>query len=169
MPLPTKKETHKYQFTDDIRFFQKAIVLHPTEKKILTIRRSDTDLIRPGTWDLPGGNLLYGELHHPGLRREILEEAGLEVEDIRELKVITHFDAKLPMYYIIIGSMCKATSDSVQISDEHSAFQWITPKEFLALDPRYVYKEERALDLQSPDLLRDFVYLAFVMKELRIK
>ena len=61
---------------------QKTIVFN-AEGKILALRRSDTDHSRPLTWDLPGGQFEEGEDLEESARREIREEAGIEVEDLK--------------------------------------------------------------------------------------
>lgn len=159
MALPTDPETYKYLFSDDIRFLQKAIVMHPSDNKFLIIKRSDNDFVRPGTWDLPGGSMVYGELHQDALKREILEETGLKIKNVKEIKAITAYDKEKPLYYILIGSVCTAISDEVELSEEHSEYKWVTKDEFLSSDPNYSYKENRKLDLGSTDLLRDLVYI----------
>lgn len=74
-PLPTDISTHGYLFSDDMRFVQKAVILHPTENgKFLIIKRHDNDHVRPGAWDLPGGSVLFGEEHGSALMREILRK-----------------------------------------------------------------------------------------------
>ena len=158
MPLPTDPATRTYLFTDDMRFVLKAIVMHPREEKFLIIMRSQTEFVRPGTWDLPGGCLSYGELHRDALRREIFEEAGLLVEGIREAKVLTSFNAEQPMYFLLVAAQCRATSDLVLLSDEHMAYQWVTREVFLAMDQSYRYVENRELEIGSTHFLRDIVY-----------
>lgn len=161
MVSPKNVKRHKYQFADDIKFFQKAIVIHPTDNKFIIIKRSKTDPVRPGTWDLPGGNTLYGELHTDALKREILEETGMQVKNIKVVHVVTYFEKEKPMYYLVIGFLCTATSDKLKLSDEHSEFRWTTKDKFLALDKNYSYREDRQFDPYSTDSLRDMVFLAF--------
>lgn len=158
MALPTKPEAYKYLFTDDMRFIQKAVIKHPGENKFLIVKRCKSEYIRPGTWDLPGGNLLYGEIADEGLRREIFEETGLPIVDLKPFYVVTKHDTSKPMYYLLLGWQCRATSDHVVLSHEHSEYAWVTKKEFVALDPAYTYREKRDLDTNSTNFLRDIVY-----------
>lgn len=60
---------------------QKAII-YDDQGRVLTIRRTKTAPTRPLQWDLPGGELDYGEDTHAGMRREIKEETCLEVETL---------------------------------------------------------------------------------------
>jgi len=54
----------------------KALILDDA-KRFLLFREKD------GTWELPGGGLDFGEHPHECLRRELKEEAGLEVTGIK--------------------------------------------------------------------------------------
>jgi ADP-ribose pyrophosphatase YjhB (NUDIX family) len=52
---------------------------------------------RPGAWTLPGGGLDHGEDPRDGVRREVYEETGLQVEPDRLLDVSSsHFVAQAP-------------------------------------------------------------------------
>lgn len=55
-----------------------AVVVVNEEGKILVIQRRDT-----GDWQIPGGVLELGETIQDGLRREVREETGLDVEPVR--------------------------------------------------------------------------------------
>lgn len=122
-------------FTNDIKFWQKAVVFHPVEKhKFLTLRRSLADESRPGLWDLSGGNVDFGELAEIALPREIREETVLEVVNIRPIWVHSRFLEKHNRYELFIGYMCEAVHDRVQLSAEHIEFKWVTKEEFLQLE-----------------------------------
>ncbi len=55
-----------------------AAVIWNDRREILLIRRAKEP--RKGQWSLPGGKVEFGEKLADGLRREIREETGLEVE-----------------------------------------------------------------------------------------
>lgn len=151
-----------YLFTENVRLVQKAIVLHPHENKFLIIKRSATEFIRPNTWDIPGGSAHYGELHKDTLIREVKEESGLSVENIQEINVITSYDSKKPMYFIIIGSVCTATSDNVTLSSEHGEYKWVTAQEFLDTIPKYTFIKDRPFNIHATDFLGDIISLYFM-------
>lgn len=136
MSKPKDKEKQKYMFADDIKFLQKAVVFHPEKRrKFLILKRSAKLHSRPNDWDLPGGNVLFGELHDDSLTDEILEETGLTVRKIKPIQVVTDYVRDKKIYVIFIGYSCIATSDSVTIGEEHSEYRWVTKQEFTNLNP----------------------------------
>ena len=118
---------------------QKAIIYNE-DGKILTIRRSE-DSPRPLTWDLPGGNLEFGEGLESSILREIKEEIGLEVEKLLLLNVFENLDS-IDLFRVTIGYTAKAKTTNVILSHEHVDFKWVTPEEFLKLD---IYEPHRKL------------------------
>lgn len=120
-------------FTNNIKFFQKAALFHPHKPCLLTLKRHPDDS-SPNQWDLPGGNVDFGELHLVALEREILEETGLSVIGLRVVDVVTKFDPKIQVYILFIGYQGRATSEAVQLSQEHIAYQWVSAADYVALD-----------------------------------
>ena len=97
--------------------------------KILLLQEDsrDPDHINAGMWDLPGGRIEFGEYPLDGLKREVKEECGLEVEIIKPICV----DHWLPQPYkdeewqiVGIFYVCKVTGGKVRLSHEHRAFEW---------------------------------------------
>jgi len=131
MAIPKNPKKRKYMFSDDMKFLQKAVVYHPTQNKFLALRRSLSDPSRPNCWDLPGGNVLFGKIHSASLEKEIFEEASLKIKHIRPIQVITNYIKKV--YYLFISYKCKAISQKVKLSREHSEYKWVTKREFLKL------------------------------------
>ena len=136
MPKPTDIDKQKYMFTDDIKFLQKAVVFHPDDQNLfLALKRPVNAVSRPNDWDLPGGNVLFGELHDESLGKEIREETNLKIKDLRPVQVITSYDDKKENYYIFNGFYCQAIGKDVKISSEHCEYRWVAKKEFIELAP----------------------------------
>jgi 8-oxo-dGTP pyrophosphatase MutT (NUDIX family) len=113
-----------------LNFHQKAIILN-SENKFLALRRS----YGQKTWDLPGGGVEIPEEHETGLRREIREEAALEIADeIKPLQVVSGYNKEEDAYYLFIGYVTKAVSMEVTLSPEHTDYCWVTKEEFLQLE-----------------------------------
>lgn len=113
------------------------------EDKFLALKRPADDYSRPNCWDLPGGNLGFGENIDKCLRREIEEETSLDVKDIQPLHIISELDSKKNIFWIEIGYTCKYNEGEVKLSSEHTEYRWVTKDEFL--------------ELKSADYLVEFV------------
>ena len=110
---------------------QKAFVVN-NEGKVLAIKRSETDDRRPLQWDLPGGWLDEGETLERGIIREVKEETGVVAENPRLVftKTATRTwvegdDAKKKGNCIFLFYAVEATIDSVTLSYEHVAYEWM--------------------------------------------
>ena len=107
----------------------KVIVVN-AEGKLLALRRSATDPARPLTWDLPGGVLEHGEILEEAIRRETLEETGIEIN------MITIHDASAVLnaqgqYWLQICYVAKVGVPEVVLSYEHDQYEWLSKDEFL--------------------------------------
>jgi len=143
-----RKNMPKHLFTEDIKFLQKVVVFHPKKKDLfLALKRPSTVKSRPNCWDLPGGNVNFGERHDVALRREVVEETELEIEHVKPIHVLTNFDQTNKIYYLYIGYMAHAINDDVHIGEEHTEYKWVTQSEFL--------------EMQSADFLQDHVMKVF--------
>lgn len=99
-----------------------AIILNDNNQ-ILFTERSSTDDYFPGYWELPGGGMEYGETPQEGLKREILEECGIEIEIIKPIDANTYFINELQR--IEITFLCKAKDTKVKLSHEHTKHLWL--------------------------------------------
>lgn len=155
----TIESVPSYLFTKNIRFVVKAVVWHPdiTSHKFLVLRRSDKEFIRPATLDIPGGGIHFGELYQDGLVREVYEETGLKIHDIKELILFTSYQSEEKIYNIILGTSCIADDDTIILSDEHQKYTWMTPEEFLKHHPGYNFVSNRLFNIHSTDFICDIV------------
>jgi len=122
----------------------KTIVVRE-DGKLLALRRSKTCPRRPFSWDLPGGDVEFGEELEVSAKREVQEEAGLAVSEIALLDVVG-FVAKDGHYWATVAYVTHVPQDAeVSISWEHDQFEWIPREEFLAREStdrikRFLYK-----------------------------
>lgn len=110
----------------------KAAVVN-AEGQILLLREARSrDATQTGKWGLPGGRLDPGERFLDGLQREVLEETGLRIIAGRPLyvgewnPVIRGAEHQI----IAIFMLCRLEEgQTVQLSDEHDEYAWISPAE----------------------------------------
>jgi len=104
----------------------KAVIMK--NGKILLMKRSDDYGYATGWWDIPGGRTIAGEEPEEGLKREVMEETGLELKNIiRPLDARTVFknDEK---QIVRITFLCEADGD-VKLSGEHTEHDWFDLKD----------------------------------------
>lgn len=87
------------------------------------IKRGEKDPHTPGKWEIPGGRLKSGEDPFEGLKRETMEEIGLNIEILNPLKV-HHFTRDDGQKIIMITFLCRPLSGAVNLSEEHSEHSW---------------------------------------------
>ena len=113
-----------------------------TAAGIITDKRGRVLLLkhrfRPGSgWGLPGGFMNVGEQPDEALRRELREEAGLEVTDI---KVFTARSFHKPKQVEIVFC-CRAVGETAELNYEIQKAAWFLPNEF----PEELPKEQALL------------------------
>ena len=95
---------------------------------ILVIKRAGDETHLENLWDVPGGRFDYGEKPEEGLKREIKEEAGLEVDIIEPVKSWTFMRENGEQ---VFGTtfLCQPEDLEIELGDEHTDFQWIEKEE----------------------------------------
>ena len=117
--------------SDLLRVAQKALLIRE-DGKILALRRSKTDPNRPLTWDLPGGDVEFGEDLTESIKREVRAETGLVIDNFTLLDVIGFVIPNGEEYWRSIGYSVRVPQDTaVAISWEHDQFEWLSRDEFL--------------------------------------
>lgn len=109
----------------------KAIIKN-SEGKFLLLRRSGK-VARAGQWSFPGGGVDRGEDLTDAVKREAVEETGLE---ILEPKIfITKSAFRGEDFVVSIGYICAMKEGSEPVLNwEHDDMVWITKEEALLLD-----------------------------------
>ncbi|QHZ48460.1 NUDIX domain-containing protein [Bacillus sp. NSP9.1] len=133
-----------------------AVVINE-EKQILLQKRVDNN-----KWSLPGGNMEPGESISEAIKREVLEETGLNVEVIKLIGVysdpnhiIAYQDGEVRQQFSICF-FCKPKSGTLIISEESKEVSYINIKELdsLSIHPSQQLRIKDALSFKNEAYIR---------------
>jgi len=117
----------------------KAIIKNK-EGKYLVLFKSDIEDINPNEIDIPGGRLEFGEGVEEGLKREIREEINLIINIEKPSRVWSLL--KDDLHLVGITFLATYVEGSINLSDEHNSYRWVTKEEILEGDyPKWIKKE----------------------------
>ena len=116
------------------------IILQNTEGKYLMLLRSAIKYPEAGAkWEIAGGRINPGTSLLENLKREVIEETGLEVKG--EPKLIAAQDI-LKTKHIVRLTYTGHADGEVKLSDEHTEFKWVGLEELKKLEPMDRYVKE---------------------------
>ena len=102
-----------------------------SEGRLLLVERGHEPL--KGYWSLPGGILETGETLIQGIRREVLEETGLDVEPLSIFEVFERImpdgEGKTEYHYVLIDYLCRPVGGSLQAASDVSRVVWVSQPE----------------------------------------
>jgi len=95
--------------------------------KVLLAKRANEP--SKGKWSLPGGTIELGESHLEALKREIREEAGIEIQ-IRDLvavidRVVLDKHGRVRYHYLILEYWAEHTQGNAKGSSDVLATKWV--------------------------------------------
>lgn len=103
------------------------------DEKILLLKIRSRSAHDAGKWEIPGGKVKKCEFFDESLKREYLEETGLEI-DVDSLYNVVRNDytacktsEKVKSIQLIMKVTCE--SDEVVISEEHDDYGWFSMDE----------------------------------------
>lgn len=91
-----------------------------------------------GTYALPGGHLEFGETPEECAAREVLEETGLEVKNVRFLTATNDILEKEGKHYVTMFMVCERSNEEeeeprVTEPDKCEGWEWSSWEELVAL------------------------------------
>ena len=101
-----------------------GVVIH--RDRALLIRRGSEPL--KGEWSIPGGMLELGEELADGVRRELKEETGLEVEPLECILVfdrIMREGERVKYHYVIVDYLCRRKRGRLHAASDVIDARWV--------------------------------------------
>ncbi|WP_405579480.1 NUDIX domain-containing protein [Streptomyces sp. NBC_01092] len=99
--------------------------------RVLAVRRGPA-VARPGYWQPVSGKIEAGETQRDAVVREVQEEVGLTVVPLAKVWESQTDDGSFRLHWWTARA---ETGDVVPDPDEVGEARWVTPQEFLSLDP----------------------------------
>lgn len=91
-----------------------------------------------GQWSLPGGGLETGERLEDGLRREVREETGLEVNILSLAgvydRIMPDASGRTRFHYVLIDYVCSVAGGTLRAGGDAAEVRWIEENELDALE-----------------------------------
>jgi ADP-ribose pyrophosphatase YjhB (NUDIX family) len=113
-----------------------GVVVH--RQRALLIRRGCEP--HKGQWSIPGGMLELGEELADGVRRELKEETGLDVEPLQMVAVfdrITREGKRVKYHYVIVDYVCRLKRGQLKPASDVLDARWVRREEM----PQYHLSE----------------------------
>ncbi|MFA6013225.1 MAG: NUDIX domain-containing protein [Desulfobacteraceae bacterium] len=102
--------------------------------KILITQRSFERPHAPGEWEILTGRVDQGEGFEEALKREVMEEVGLEVEVLQPFNTFHFFRGQEKTEHLGVSFVCRYKGGNVKLDKtEQIEFKWTTPDEALKL------------------------------------
>jgi 8-oxo-dGTP diphosphatase len=95
---------------------------------ILLVERGQEPL--KGYWSIPGGIVETGERLAEGIRREVREETGLEVDALAVFeifeRIIPDAQGKTEYHYVLIDYLCRPRGGKLAPASDVSSVAWVS-------------------------------------------
>jgi 8-oxo-dGTP diphosphatase len=109
----------------NIKPFNLAVraVIYDEQGRCLLLRRSAYNRSFVGTWEWPGGKADPGETIDVAVRREVAEEAGLQI-DLTGVAGAFHIEMA-QMHIAVLCMEAKVCGGELRLSEEHDESAWV--------------------------------------------
>ncbi len=110
--------------------------------RMLVLRRSNKEKTLPGYWDLPGGTVRLKEDPMAGAIREVKEECGLKVSDLRLLTYISNWDRIKQEKFVTLIFTTNQYRGTIKLNaKDHQRYAWLSKAEIEKIKRVKYFKE----------------------------
>ena len=98
--------------------------------RVLLVRRGQEPM--KGEWSIPGGALELGETLEAAIRREVLEETGLEIETRAVVEVLDKVvveNGRVRYHYVLIDFLSRVLGGSLKAGSDAEDARWVRHEE----------------------------------------
>ncbi len=118
---------------DQVQKVAAHALIQNSEGKYLVTRRSQKNDWKPGEYDIPGGTIEFGENPIEALKREVLEEVGLEIKVNEPVYVFSYLSSPERHQFQIVYK-CEYLEGDVKLNpEEHDEYQFLNNEEISKL------------------------------------
>lgn len=110
------------------RFVPVLAAIIQNEKGEVLIARRRQELQNGNKWEFPGGKLQTGETPEQGLRREIKEELGIDIDVMQPYHIVVQSGTDFSI--LLVSYLCRHHSERFRLC-AHSRVLWVSPAELL--------------------------------------
>lgn len=119
------------------------------QDQILLLRRDKEPFARQ--WSLPGGKMEAGEFPHQAVRRELLEETGLEINELDCLGLVCEIITEREktdniLYHHLVYVFAGSTGSMESYTCPEGELRWFPRKNILAMGEALVATDWRIID-----------------------
>jgi len=119
--------TNKFTFPKDIQRVPRVgiavAIVRKSDGKVLVGKRLGSH--GQGSYAFPGGHLDFGETWEKGASREVLEETGLEIENLRLETVVNDISYHLHYIVLVFTAHRKNENEEPRLMEAHKCEEWI--------------------------------------------
>jgi len=95
--------------------------------RVLLIERGQEPL--KGWWTLPGGLVETGERLECAVRREVMEETGLEIRPVEAAaifeRIMPDVEGRTEFHYVIVDYICELTGGTLRAASDVAQAKWV--------------------------------------------
>ncbi len=118
------------------------VFLKNKENKYLLLQRSSKYSHIAGMWDIPGGRINHGSELLVNLKREVIEETGLSLQNEPVLLLAQDIFPKDGKKHIVRLTYKGLANGEPKLDDEHAAYGWFDLRELANLENLDLYTKK---------------------------